>query len=182
MKRTSLTLLLLAAMAFTSQALTPATVSTDSTGNLPAAQEQKQAQMPTEFFGCQLGYTGREQAKSQLESRKLTAIDYDGALVVQNASLGGFRFSAAMLEFDELGVFSRITYLNSGLTRQEAIDFSEALHTVLDSRYITVKSVIDGLDCYFASVGGITCQLATKANGDSYYVSLSYEPGTAELK
>lgn len=146
------------------------------------AAATRQNAMPTEFFGCRLGSTGRQEAAAQLESRKLNVTDYDGSIVVRDAVLGGFRFSAAMLDFDELGVMSCITYLNSGLSRQEAIDFASALHSVLDSRYITIKRVLDGLDCYFASVGGVTCQLATVANGSTYYVSLSYQLGTAELK
>lgn len=153
----------------------------DTAAAVPAGKEQ--AQMPTEFMGCRLGATGREEAKGLLEGRKLTVVDYDGSLVVQNAVLGGFRFSAAMLDFNELGVMERITYLNSGLSKQEALDFSNALHAVLDSRYITVKTVIDGLDCYFASVGGVTCQLATKASSEtSYFVSLSYELGVPVME
>ncbi len=143
--------------------------------------EDKAVTIQTEFFGCTLGVSTLDASKQALAVRKLAATDFDGALVVEDASLNGFNFSAALIGFDENSVMESITFLNSGLERDDAKRFAQNLLGELQKKYILVKRTISGLDSYFTSVAGVTCQLATVDMDDSYFVSLKYELGTPDL-
>ena len=138
--------------------------------------------LPSEFYGCKLDITKQGDVKKTLESRKLDVIDYEDAYVVQNAAFKGFNFSAVMFQFDKKNVFTSITFLNSDLSRDEAVNFAHALYSVLNEKYTLIKTVVNGLDCYFTSSDNVTMVLSTEPSGERYFVRLVYEVGTPDLK
>ena len=154
------------------------------------AQAQDKAAQPhaateplqSEFYGCTLDITKQGDVKKTLESRKLDVIDYEDAYVVQNAAFKGFNFSAVMFQFDKKNVFTSITFLNSDLSRDEAVNFAHALYSVLNEKYTLIKTVVNGLDCYFTSSNNVTMVLSTEPSGERYFVRLVYEVGTPDLK
>ncbi len=147
-----------------------------------AATDDHTEPLQTEFYGCTLDVTSKKDLKKTLESRKFDVIDYEDAYVMQNASFKGFTFSAAMFEFDKNNTFTSITFLNSDLSREEAIDFSKGLYSVLGEKYTLIKTEVNGLDCYFTSSNNVTMVLSTEPSGDRYFVRLVYMVGTPDLK
>ncbi len=145
-------------------------------------QDETSYNIQDEFFGCKLGKSDMEEVKSTLQAHKLTVAESEDSYVAMDVTLNGFKFSAALFQFNELGVLNSVTFLNSGLSRSEALDFGQAIYTALNSKYIMIKRVIDGLDCYFSSSNDITCQLSTQASDETYFVRLDYQVGTAILK
>lgn len=163
---------------------TPAMAITPVNTDTATTQQVPQATMPGEFYGCQLGSTTFEEAKQKLTARKLT-IENDGQnIMLMNSTFEQFQFSASLFMFSDKGIFNSITFLQSGMTKSEAIELSHRLQATLNSKNIMIKRVIDGFDCYFSSAGNITCQLSTQAGGEEsndYFVRLDFQVGTPDL-
>ena len=89
--------------------------------------------MPGEFYGCQLGSTTFEEAKQKLTARKLT-IENDGQnIMLMNSTFEQFQFSASLFMFSDKGIFNSITFLQSGMTKSEAIELSHRLQATLNN-------------------------------------------------
>lgn len=137
--------------------------------------------LQSEFWGCNLGSTKKADAKSKLENRKLSVTDYNGSLIIDSPTLDGLNFSYASMDFDG-DVLNSVTFMRSGLTKDDAIVFSKAIYSNFADKYVMIKTSVDGFDCYFTSVGTTTCTLFVSQTEYGYTASVCYEYGTVKLK
>lgn len=146
---------------------------TDSTANAVLLQN--------EFWGSTLGITKKADAKAKLDSRKMSVSDYNGSLIIDSPTLDGLSYSYASMDFDG-DVLNSVTFMKSGLTKDDAIVFSKAIYSNFADKYVMIKTSVDGFDCYFTSVGTTTCTLFVSQTEYGYTASVCYEYGTVKLK
>ena len=154
----------------------------DSIATQAETTENATTQLQNEFWGCTLGVTTKDEMTKKLESRKLSTSDYEGNIIVESPALNGFKYDYALATFAD-GKFDKVTYVESGLSKDDALVFSKAIYGTLAEKQTMIKTVVDGIDCYFTSVAGITCTITTTfVDTENYYVvALTYETGTAKL-
>lgn len=145
-------------------------------------QNDESCNIQNEFYGCKLGQSNMKEVKNALQARRLNVMENEDSYVITDAMLDGLTFSAALFQFNEQGMLNSVTFLNSGLSKDQAILFGQSIYKSLNEKYIMIKRVIDGFDCYFSSANDLTCQLSTQAGGDTYFVRLDYQVGSAVLE
>ncbi len=152
-----------------------------------AVSAQTENTLPKKFFGCTLNETTNLDAKIYLESNGFVPSDYSGGFYyISDPKFDGIKYDLALLEFTPhdmaSDVFSAITFMKTGMSRNDAIKFANKVHAKLDKNYTLIKKTVDGFDCYFTSSDGRTLTLLVGKGNDSHFVYLVIEPGTPKLQ
>lgn len=137
--------------------------------------------LQNEFWGSILGKTSKHDVKAKLESRKLSSSEYGSSIILDAPTLDGLNYTYASMDFDE-DVLSSVTFMKSGLSKEDAIVFSKAIYGNFADKYVMIKTHVDGFDCYFTNVGTTTCTIYITQTEYGYTTSVCYEYGTVKLK
>ncbi len=136
--------------------------------------------LQNEFWGCTLGASSKLDTRVKLESRKVVFSDYEGSIIIDSPTLEGLTYTYASMDFDG-DTLQSVTFMKSGLTKDDAIVFSKAIYGSFADKYVMIKTSVDGFDCYFTNVGTTTCTIFTSHTEYGYTTSVCYEYGTVKL-
>lgn len=146
----------------------------------PEKTDSAAVTLQNEFWGCTLGVSTKQETMTALDRRKVVSSDYEGSIIVNSPTLEGLTYTYASMDFDS-GTLSSVTFMKSGLTKDDAIVFSKAIYSTFADKYVMIKTSVDGFDCYFTNVGTTTCTIFISHTEYGYTASVCYEYGTVKL-